>query len=42
MLCYAGYRCSAYSHAKQLSNGGEFITIVALLMEHIKRRTTMA
>ncbi|TVU46532.1 hypothetical protein EJB05_06073, partial [Eragrostis curvula] len=39
MLCYAAYRCGAHSHARQLSNGGEFITVVALLMEHIRRRT---
>ncbi|GJN38374.1 hypothetical protein PR202_gb27410 [Eleusine coracana subsp. coracana] len=41
MLCYAAHRCSAYSHAKQLSNGGELITISALLVEHIRRRTSM-
>ncbi|KAF0918247.1 hypothetical protein E2562_023330 [Oryza meyeriana var. granulata] len=35
MLCYAGRRCSAYSHAKQLSNGGELITIAAILVEYI-------
>jgi hypothetical protein len=40
MLCYAGYRCTGYSHAKQLS-GGELITVAAILMEHIKRRTPM-
>ncbi|TKW03038.1 hypothetical protein SEVIR_7G040700v4 [Setaria viridis] len=39
MLCYVGYRCSAYSHAKQLSNGSELITVAALLMEHIRRQT---
>ncbi|OEL28644.1 hypothetical protein BAE44_0010337 [Dichanthelium oligosanthes] len=38
MLCYVGCQCSAYSHAKQLSNGGEFITIAALLVEYIIRR----
>ncbi|KAJ1269932.1 hypothetical protein BS78_06G015800 [Paspalum vaginatum] len=41
ILCYVGYRCSAYSHAKQLSSGGELITVAALLMEHIRRRTPM-
>jgi hypothetical protein len=33
MLCYVSYRCSAHSHAKQLNNGSELITIVAFLME---------
>ncbi|XBI97151.1 hypothetical protein VPH35_033340 [Triticum aestivum] len=37
VLCYAGYRCSGYSHAKQLSNGGEFLTIAALLVEYFRR-----
>lgn len=41
MLCYVSYRCSAHSHAKQLSNGGELITVAAFLMEHIRRRTSM-
>ncbi|WVZ83535.1 hypothetical protein U9M48_030672 [Paspalum notatum var. saurae] len=41
ILCYVGYRCSAYSLAKQLGSGGELITIAALLMEHIRRRTPM-
>jgi hypothetical protein len=41
MLCYAGYRYTGYSHAKQLSSGGELITVAALLMQHIKRRTPM-
>ncbi|KAM3390794.1 hypothetical protein ACQJBY_012420 [Aegilops geniculata] len=38
MLCFAGYRCSADSHAKQLGSGGEFLTVAALLVEYIKRR----
>ncbi|KAF7012692.1 hypothetical protein CFC21_026854 [Triticum aestivum] len=37
MLCYAGYRCSGYSHAKQLSNGGELLTVVALVVEYHRR-----
>jgi hypothetical protein len=42
MLCYVSYRCSAHAHAKQLSNGGELITVAAFLMEHIRRRTSMS
>uniref|UniRef100_A0A0E0JE68 DUF4220 domain-containing protein n=1 Tax=Oryza punctata TaxID=4537 RepID=A0A0E0JE68_ORYPU len=38
MLCYAGQRGSADSHAKQLSNGGELITIAAILVECITTR----
>lgn len=31
MLSYAAYHCSSDSHARQLNNGGEFLTIVWLL-----------
>ncbi|VAH71130.1 unnamed protein product [Triticum turgidum subsp. durum] len=36
-LCYAGQRCSALCHAKQLSDGGELITVAAILVEYFKR-----
>ncbi|CAM0948410.1 unnamed protein product [Alopecurus aequalis] len=36
MLCYASYRCRADSHARQLRNGGEITTLVAILMEYLK------
>ncbi|CAL4891726.1 unnamed protein product [Urochloa decumbens] len=32
MLCYTAYRCNENFHAKHLSDGGEFMTVVALLM----------
>ncbi|WVZ83485.1 hypothetical protein U9M48_030627 [Paspalum notatum var. saurae] len=38
MLCYAAEQCSADSHAKQLSNGGELITVAALLLKYLKKR----
>ncbi|CAL5027980.1 unnamed protein product [Urochloa decumbens] len=41
ILCYAGYRCTTNSHSKQLSNGGDLITVAALLLEHRKSLDTL-
>jgi hypothetical protein len=35
MLCYAGSHCSRDSHARRLSSGGEFLTIVWQLAGHL-------
>nr|CAB3480099.1 unnamed protein product [Digitaria exilis] len=40
MLCYAAHHCSRDSHARQLNNGGEFLTIVWLL-SHWQKGMTM-
>ncbi|XBH81961.1 hypothetical protein VPH35_107440 [Triticum aestivum] len=45
MLCYTAYNCNEKSHAKNLTNGGELMTIVALMMVYtsngfIKTRNT--
>jgi hypothetical protein len=34
MLYYAAYRCRPDSHVRQLSNGGEITTVVALMLEY--------
>ncbi|WVZ49114.1 hypothetical protein U9M48_000495 [Paspalum notatum var. saurae] len=36
-LCYASQQCGPRSHAKQLSNGGELITVAAILVEYFKQ-----
>uniref|UniRef100_A0ACD5X718 Uncharacterized protein n=1 Tax=Avena sativa TaxID=4498 RepID=A0ACD5X718_AVESA len=38
MLCYAAHHCSRDSHARQLNNGGDFITVVWLLTTAIFNR----
>ncbi|CAL4990366.1 unnamed protein product [Urochloa decumbens] len=37
ILCYAGHRCSGNSHAGRLSNGGELLTVAAIVMEYVKK-----
>ncbi|KAK1643378.1 hypothetical protein QYE76_061183 [Lolium multiflorum] len=36
-LAYAANRCSRESHARKLSSGGEFTTIVWLMIEHLRQ-----
>uniref|UniRef100_A0A0D9V6R8 DUF4220 domain-containing protein n=1 Tax=Leersia perrieri TaxID=77586 RepID=A0A0D9V6R8_9ORYZ len=35
ILCYAASKCRSNFHAKQLSNGGELLTVVWFLMAHL-------
>ncbi|XP_073005627.1 uncharacterized protein [Typha latifolia] len=35
MLCFAATHCREYIHAKQLSDGGELLTFIWLLMTHL-------
>jgi hypothetical protein len=35
MLCHAASQCRGLNHAKQLSQGGEWLTHVWLLMAHL-------
>lgn len=35
MLCYAGRHCSRDCHARKLSSGGKFLTVVWLLTAHL-------
>jgi hypothetical protein len=37
-LLYAANRCSRESHARKLSTGGEFTTILWLVIEHLGKR----
>ncbi|KAG8061673.1 hypothetical protein GUJ93_ZPchr0003g17898 [Zizania palustris] len=37
-LSYAAQQCSADSHAKQLSNGGELVTVAALLVKYLTKQ----
>ncbi|XP_047061091.1 uncharacterized protein LOC124667903 [Lolium rigidum] len=37
MLCYAARHCSEIAHSKQLSNGGELVTAIGLLVEYTAR-----
>uniref|UniRef100_A0A0E0MN51 DUF4220 domain-containing protein n=1 Tax=Oryza punctata TaxID=4537 RepID=A0A0E0MN51_ORYPU len=39
ILFYVGSRCSAYSHARQLSDGGDLATVVAILLRYITHIT---
>uniref|UniRef100_A0A0E0MDS9 DUF4220 domain-containing protein n=1 Tax=Oryza punctata TaxID=4537 RepID=A0A0E0MDS9_ORYPU len=34
MLCFSAGRCRGYLHAKSLGSGGEYLTVVALVMSH--------
>lgn len=37
MLCYTAYLCNEKSHAKNLTSGGELMTIVALMMVYMSK-----
>ncbi|KAK1609973.1 hypothetical protein QYE76_033646 [Lolium multiflorum] len=41
LLCYVALRCRPDSHARQLSNGGEFTTVVAILLEYAKSESIL-
>ncbi|KAF0894724.1 hypothetical protein E2562_002012 [Oryza meyeriana var. granulata] len=34
MLCFSAGRCRGYLHAKSLGSGGEYLTVVSLVMSH--------
>ncbi|XP_006653190.2 uncharacterized protein LOC102704885 [Oryza brachyantha] len=39
MLCYVANNCSRESHARQLSSGGELVTVVWLMARHVELST---
>ncbi|KAM0919122.1 hypothetical protein ACQ4PT_008505 [Festuca glaucescens] len=42
MLCSVAEECSANSHAKQLSSGGELLTVAALVVKYMRSRRLSA
>ncbi|KAF8661237.1 hypothetical protein HU200_057081 [Digitaria exilis] len=42
MLCFAAEECSANSHAKQLSSGGELLTVAAVAAKYMRSRRLSA
>uniref|UniRef100_A0A453MXG3 DUF4220 domain-containing protein n=4 Tax=Triticinae TaxID=1648030 RepID=A0A453MXG3_AEGTS len=35
-LCYAAHHCTDVSHCRQLGDGGDFLTIIRILVDHIE------
>ncbi|CAN6210409.1 unnamed protein product [Urochloa humidicola] len=42
MLCFVAEECSANSHAKQLSSGGELLTVAAVVAKYMRSRRLSA
>jgi len=42
MLCFVADECSANSHAKQLSSGGELVTVAAVVAKYMRSRRLSA